>query len=105
MGQFTTASHSLRKILLYHIILSRIMNKTSQIIAITTVIVVMLSITNIPMVFAQTNQTGIEQTMKSAAQMNAMKATAPGDLVFVVICPPNFQTINDCQVFTGQPAG
>ena len=81
------------------------MNKISQTIAISTVIVVMFGITNMPMVFAQTNQTGLEQTMKSAAQMNAMKATAPGDVVFVLICPPNFQTLDECQVFVGQPAG
>ena len=58
-----------------------------------------------PFAFAQTNQTGTaEDKMKAASATNAMKATAPGDTVFVVICPKDFKSIDECQIFVGQPA-
>lgn len=33
---------------------------------------------------------------------NSMRATAAGDKVFVLICPSDFESIDDCQVFVGR---
>jgi hypothetical protein len=33
-----------------------------------------------------------------------MRSAAPGDLVFVLVCPPDFDSvIEDCQMFQGSP--
>jgi hypothetical protein len=58
--------------------------------------------------FAQpaTNMTGgIESKLKAAQpEGGIMEATAPGDLVYVLICPQDFDNVvEDCQVFQGRP--
>lgn len=83
------------------------MNIKIQKISIASIVLVLVLATSMaaPLAFGQANQTGsIEEKLKSASDMNAMKSTAPGDNVFVLICPNNFQSIDDCQVFVGQPA-
>jgi hypothetical protein len=83
------------------------MNLKIQTLSITGVILALMVTTSVtaPLAFGQTNQTGtIEEKLKSATEKNAMKATAPGDLVFVLICPPDFTSIDQCQIFVGQPA-
>ena len=83
------------------------MNIKIQKISIAGIALVLVLATSMasPLAFGQTNQSGsIEEKLKSASDMNKMKSTAPGDMVFVLICPSNFQTIEECQVFVGQPA-
>ena len=73
--------------------------------SITSIVLVVVLTTSVamPVAFSQTNQTGsIEEKMKSATDTNALKDIAPNDLVFVLVCPDNFQTIEECQVFQGQ---
>ena len=58
--------------------------------------------------FAQnaTNMTaGIESKLKSVQpEGGLMRSAAPGDLVFVLVCPSDFDNvIEDCQVFQGSP--
>ncbi len=58
--------------------------------------------------FAQqaTNMTGgIESKLKSVQpEGGLMRSTAPGDLVFVLVCPSDFGNIvEDCQIFQGSP--
>jgi hypothetical protein len=57
--------------------------------------------------FAQheTNMTGIESKLKSVQpEGGLMKSAAPGDLVYVLVCPPDFgNVIEDCQIFQGSP--
>jgi hypothetical protein len=58
--------------------------------------------------FAQnaTNMTaGIESKLKSVQpEGGLMRSTAPGDLIFVLVCPSDFDNvIEDCQVFQGSP--
>jgi hypothetical protein len=82
------------------------MNIKIQKISIASIVLVLVLVTSVatPLAFGQTNQSGsIEEKLKASSGMNAMKATAAGDLVFVLICPNNFQSIDDCQVFAGQP--
>jgi len=58
----------------------------------------------IPLSFGQANQTGsIEEKLKTASGMNAMKAAAPNDEIYVLICPQGWQTADQCQVYVGQP--
>ena len=58
--------------------------------------------------FAQnaTNMTaGIESKLKSVQpEGGLMKSAAPGDLVYVLVCPPDFgNVVEDCQIFQGSP--
>lgn len=53
-----------------------------------------------------TNMTaGIESKLKSVQpEGGLMRSAAPGDLVFVLVCPSDFDNvIEDCQVFQGSP--
>jgi hypothetical protein len=52
-----------------------------------------------------TNITGIESKLKSVQpEGGLMRSAAPGDLVFVLVCPPDFDSvIEDCQMFQGSP--
>lgn len=55
--------------------------------------------------FAQheSNMTGIEGKLKSVQpEGGLMKSAAPGDLVYVLVCPPDFgNVVEDCQIFQG----
>lgn len=58
--------------------------------------------------FAQnaTNMTaGIESKLKSVQpEGGLMKSAAPGDFVYVLVCPPDFgNVVEDCQIFQGSP--
>jgi hypothetical protein len=57
--------------------------------------------------FAQheSNMTGIEGKLKSVQpEGGLMKSAAPGDLVYVLVCPPDFgNVVEDCQIFQGSP--
>jgi hypothetical protein len=79
--------------------------KMLMVASITGIIVMLVIAANIlPAASAQSNQTSsLDQKLKSGAAANKMKATAAGDLIYVLVCPPNFQAIKDCQVFSGQP--
>jgi len=53
-----------------------------------------------------TNMTGgIESKLKSVQpEGGLMRSAAPGDLVFVLVCPPDFvNVVEDCQIFQGSP--
>jgi hypothetical protein len=54
-----------------------------------------------------TNMTaaGIESKLKSIQpEGGLMRSAAPGDLVFMLVCPPDFDNVvKDCQVFQGSP--
>jgi hypothetical protein len=57
-----------------------------------------------PLAFGQTNQTDmIEEKVKAASEKNAMKAAAPNDEIYVLICPEGWETLDQCQVYFGQP--
>ena len=78
------------------------MMMAASIAGITVMLVIAANI--LPAASAQSNKTGsVDQKLKAAATANKMKATAPGDLIFVLVCPSNFQAIKDCQIFSGQP--
>jgi hypothetical protein len=53
----------------------------------------------------ETNMTGIESKLKSVQpEGGLMRSAAPGDLVFVLVCPPDFDNVvEDCQMFQGSP--
>lgn len=57
--------------------------------------------------FAQqeTNMTGVESKLKSVQpEGGLMKSAAPGDFVYVLVCPPDFgNVVEDCQIFQGSP--
>lgn len=53
-----------------------------------------------------TNMTaGIESKLKSVQpEGGLMKSAAPGDFVYVLVCPPDFgNVVEDCQIFQGSP--
>jgi hypothetical protein len=52
-----------------------------------------------------TNMTGIEGKLKSVQpEEGLMRSAEPGDLVFVLVCPPDFDNVvEECQVFQGSP--
>ena len=53
-----------------------------------------------------TNMTaGIESKLKSVQpEGGLMRSAAPGDLVFVLVCPPDFDNVvEECQIFQGSP--
>jgi hypothetical protein len=73
-------------------------------ITIAVLISSMVILTLSPTAFAQNNQTGtVEDKLMQSSESNSMRATAPGDVVFVLICPQDFKSIDECQVFAGQP--
>jgi hypothetical protein len=84
------------------------MKNLTSVVAATAGIMVVLVIASslFPVVYAQSNQTGsIMDKLKSASEKNKMKATAAGDLVFVLVCPKDFNgDVNKCQIFVGQAA-
>lgn len=48
----------------------------------------------------------IESKLKSVqpTEGGLMRSAAPGDLVFMLVCPPDFDNVvKDCQVFRGSP--
>jgi hypothetical protein len=49
--------------------------------------------------------TGIEGKLKSVQpEEGLMRSAEPGDLVFVLVCPPDFDNVvEQCQVFQGSP--
>jgi hypothetical protein len=53
----------------------------------------------------ETNMTGIESKLKSVQpEGGLMKSAAPGDFVYVLVCPPDFgNVVEDCQIFQGSP--
>jgi len=76
--------------------------QTLSIIGILLAILVTTSVAT-PLAFGQTNQTGsIEEKVKAASGQNAMKAAAPNDEIYVLICPQGWQTLDQCQVYFGQ---
>jgi hypothetical protein len=83
------------------------MNKNFFLIGAAMAILVIAS-SQLTETFAQnaTNMTaGIESKLKSVQQEGGlMRSAAPGDLIFVLVCPPDFDNvIEDCQVFQGSP--
>jgi hypothetical protein len=53
----------------------------------------------------ESNMTGIESKLKSVQpEGGLMKSAAPGDFVYVLVCPPDFGNVaEDCQIFQGSP--
>jgi hypothetical protein len=53
----------------------------------------------------ETNMTGLESKLKSVQpEGGLMKSAAPGDFVYVLVCPPDFgNVVEDCQIFQGSP--
>jgi hypothetical protein len=53
----------------------------------------------------ETNMTGLERKLKSVQpEGGLMKSAAPGDFVYVLVCPPDFgNVVEDCQIFQGSP--
>jgi hypothetical protein len=78
--------------------------KMLMVASIAGIVVMLVIAANIlPAVSAQSNQTkSLDQKVKEAISTNKMRATAPGDLIFVLVCPPNFQNLTQCQIFQGQ---
>jgi hypothetical protein len=86
------------------------MNKNFFLIGVAMAILVTAS-SQLTETFAQnatnmTNMTaGIESKLKSVQpEGGLMRSTAPGDLVFVLVCPADFDNVvEECQIFQGSP--
>jgi hypothetical protein len=92
-----------------YIILPRLVRMNKNFLLIGTAMAILVTASSqLTETFAQnaTNMTaGIESKLKSVQpEGGLMRSTAPGDLVFVLVCPSDFDNvIEDCQIFQGSP--
>ena len=80
------------------------MNSKTQALSIASIAIVFLVTASIatPFAFAQNNQTETLVGKLQAASGNTT-ATAAGEKIFVVVCPPGTTNPEDCQVYRTIP--